>query len=73
MKTTTEETIQYAVFAKRKNGNWVKLNALYYDKSINLAELRIKEHKESLEGRFYTEYKIMKRKRITITEEWGVV
>lgn len=73
MKTTTNETIQYAAFAKRKDGSWVKLNALYYDKSINLAELRIKEHKESYAGRLYTEYKIMKRKRIVITEEWGDV
>lgn len=68
---TTDETIQYAVFAKRKDGNWIKLNALYYDKSKSLAELRIKEHKESLEGRFFTEYKVMKRKRIIITEEWS--
>lgn len=70
---TTDETIQYAVFAKHKGGSWVKLNALCYDKSINLAELRIKEHKESLEGRFFTEYKVMKRKRIVITEEWSDV
>ena len=72
-KTTTEETIQYAVFAKHKDGNWIKINAFFYDKSKNLAELRIKEHRESLECRFYTEYKIMKRKRVTITEEWSDV
>lgn len=73
ISTTTNETIQYAVFAKRKDGSWIKLNTLYYDKSIRLAELRIKEHKDSLEGRFFTEYKVMKRKRITITEEWSDV
>ena len=69
----TEETIQYAAFAKHKDGNWIKLNALFYDKSINLAETRIKEHKDSLEGSFYTEYKVMKRKRITVTEDWSDV
>jgi hypothetical protein len=70
---TTKETIQYAVFAKRDDGRWVKLNAFFYDKSIKLAEMRIKEHKESWEGRFITEYKIMKRKQTIITEDWSDV
>ena len=68
-KTTT--VTQYAVFTKRTDGNWIKLNGLFYDKSETLAKMRIDEHKNSFEGqKFPCEYKIMSREVTTITEDW---
>ena len=70
MRKTTTVT-QYAVFAKRKDGDWIKLNTMWYDKSKSLAQLRIDEHKNSFEGQhFPCEYKIMRREVTTITEDW---
>ena len=71
-KTTT--TIQFAVFAKRTNGDWIKLNTLFYDKSEAMARRRIEEHKNSFEGQKWPcEYKIMSREVVTTTEEWSDV
>ena len=68
-KTTT--VTQYAVFTKRTDGEWIKLNTLWYDKSESLAQRRIDEHKNSFEGQhFPCEYKIMSREVTTITEDW---
>ena len=71
-KTTT--TTQYAVFAKRTDGEWIKLNTMFYDKSKTLAQRRIEEHKNSFVGQHCPcEYKIMAREVTTITEEWSDV
>ena len=71
-KTTT--VTQYAAFAKRTDGNWIKLNRLFYFKSKVEAQMCIDAHKNSFEGhRFPCEYKIMTREVTTITEEWSDV
>ena len=65
---------QYAVFAKRTNGDWIKLNGLFYYKSKAEAERHINDHKNSFEGHhFPCEYKIMSREVTTITEDWADV
>ena len=70
----TNTVTQYAVFAKRTDGEWFKLNTMFYDKSESLARMRIEEHKNSFEGQhWHCEYKIMNRKVTTITEDWSDV
>ena len=70
----TDTVTQYAVFAKRTDGEWIKLNTMFYDKSETLARRRIEEHKNSFEGQHWPcEYKIMAREVTTITEEWSDV
>ena len=69
-KTTT--TTQYAAFAKQTDGNWHKLNGLFYFKSEAEAQRCIDSHKNSFEGHhFPCEYKIMSREVITTTGDWN--
>ena len=71
-KTTT--TTQYAAFAKRIDGTWIKLNGLFYFKSKDEAQRCIDAYRDSFEGQHWPhEYKIMGRVVTTITGEWGDV